>query len=179
MFEPFLSTYPERTRPKAGVLRYTLDMKDTVSAFRWIVRLLRKHHIPFQITGGQAARVYGSKRPLVDIDFDVLEKDIPRIAELAQDYIVFGPKRFKSKNWDLELMTLEYQGQEIDIAGARKTKVFDHRAKRWIGIPTDLRKARLKYLYGMRVPVVGKEELIVYKTLLGRRVDKQDIRAIS
>jgi hypothetical protein len=165
--------------PKARVLRYTFAMKNTATAFRWIVRLLRKNHIPFQITGGQAARAYGSKRPLADIDFDMLEKDIPKVAKLTQGYIVFGPKHFRNKNWDLEVMTLSYMGQEVDIAGARKTKVYDHRLKRWVGIPTDLRRAQIKSLYDLRVPVVQKEELIAYKTLLGRRVDKADIRDIS
>lgn len=141
--------------------------------------MLRKNRISFQITGGLAARAYGSKRPLADIDFDVLEKDIPKIAKLVQDHIVFEPKHFRNKNWDLELMTLEYRGQLIDIAGAKKTKVYDHRTKRWVGIPTDIRRAKIKPLFGMRVPVVGKEELIAYKTLLGRRVDKEDIRGIS
>lgn len=154
-------------------------MKNTASAFCWIVGLLRKHRIPFQITGGLAARAYGSKRPLADIDMDVHEKDIPRIAALAHEYIVYGPKPFKNKNWDLVLMTIKYRGQEIDIGGAQKTRIFDHRAKQWVGIATDMHQAKLRYLYGLRVPVVSKEELIAYKSLLGRNVDKEDVRQLS
>ena len=154
-------------------------MTDTRGAFQWIVRLLRANNIPFQITGGLAARSYGSTRPLADIDIDVAEKDIPKIAKLAQDKIIFGPKHFHNKNWDLELMTLKYKGQEIDIGGAMNTKIFHHRTKCWVRIPSVIQKAKLGYLYGMRVPIVRKKELIEYKTILGRIVDRDDVRQIG
>lgn len=150
-------------------------MKGTRAAFRWIVGVLRKHRIPFQITGGLAARAYGSDRPLVDIDIDVREEDMAKLAEAVRKYVVYGPKQFRNRNWDLKLMTLEYRGQLIDIGGAASTRVRDHRSKKWVAVPAKFGCAKKKMLYGLRVPVVQKEALINYKTRLGRRVDKIDL----
>ncbi|HLC94380.1 MAG TPA: hypothetical protein VJH96_02335 [Patescibacteria group bacterium] len=46
--------------------------RDTKKAFRWIVGILQTYKIPFQITGGFAARFYGANRPLYDIDIGSL-----------------------------------------------------------------------------------------------------------
>ena len=45
-------------------------MKDTAGALFWIVKILKKHKIPFHISGGFAAKLYGVKRDLADIDID-------------------------------------------------------------------------------------------------------------
>lgn len=55
-------------------------MRNTEAAFKWIVGLLNKYQILFQITGGFAANLYGSKRELNDIDIDVPSA---RIKDLA------------------------------------------------------------------------------------------------
>ncbi len=37
---------------------------------KWIIGIFTKHKIPFVVSGGLAARAYGSVRKLRDFDFD-------------------------------------------------------------------------------------------------------------
>lgn len=98
-------------------------MKHTAAAFHWIIHLLEDLHIQYLIDGGLTARAYGATRPLADIDIDVAEKDIPRLLPHVQEYIIFGPSRYKSDLWDLFLLTQNYRSQKIDICGAFNTKL--------------------------------------------------------
>ena len=56
------------------------------AAFYWIVQLLRKHKISYRITGGFAARLYSSKRPLADIDIDLPMIGFRKILPEARPY---------------------------------------------------------------------------------------------
>ena len=64
--------------------------RDTEAALRWIVRILQEGNIPFQITGGFAARMYGSMRALADIDIDVAGNRLNELAELVKEYSKYG-----------------------------------------------------------------------------------------
>ena len=54
-----------------------MRIKDPKAALHWIVAILNRHRVPFQITGGLAAKAYGSDRDLVDIDIDIPEEAFP------------------------------------------------------------------------------------------------------
>lgn len=152
--------------------------KNTKKAFQWIVGILKKHKIPFQITGGLAAQAYGSKRPLNDIDIDILKDRFNEILTEVKNYIIYGPARYVDERWDLKLMTLEHQGQKIDISGAYQTKICDIRTKKWCQYPVDFTKNEKRKIFGLLVPVISKNDLVEYKSILGRKEDKQDIKAI-
>ena len=153
--------------------------RQSADALHWIVSRLRRHGIPFQVTGGLAARVYGSSRPLADIDLDVPEEALPLLLPEVAPYVRFGPAHYTDEAWDLELMTLEYLGQEIDLGGAFRARVFDQEAGAWAPMVADFSTAVSREVLGLVVPVVCREDLIAYKRKLGREVDRLDVAAME
>jgi len=153
-------------------------LKNTEDAFKWMVEIIGKHKIPFQITGGLAARIYGSSRPLADIDIEIPKNKFKYILEEVKDYIKFGPKIFKDDNWDLYLMTLDYAGQEIDICDSN-SKIKDYMTEKWIENRVDFSRVVIQDIFGLRTPVVPIEDLIRYKKILKREVDVEDIKNLS
>lgn len=54
-------------------------MRKTKEACIWIMNILNKNKIPYRIEGGFAAKIYGSKRTLADIDIDIPDKCFKKI----------------------------------------------------------------------------------------------------
>lgn len=148
-------------------------------ALLWITTILTNHAVPFQISGGLAVRAYGGMRALADIDIDIAEKDFSLILEEVKPYIIFGPAHYKSDKWDLYLMTLNYQGQEIDISGAFTVKIFNSHSQTWEPIISNLANATHQTVLDLVLPIIPRDELIAYKTILGRDVDLLDIAELS
>lgn len=153
----------------------------TEEAFKWIVSILQKHNISFQISGGLAAQAYGSTRKLNDIDIDIPNKKLVLILKEIQPYIIFGPGRYKDSTWDIDLVTLDYYGQEIDISGIRNAKIFNKLTKNWEALSPDLDNTQELQLFGIKVPVISKQELIDYKNKIDYEEEKhlQDIEEIK
>ncbi len=121
-------------------------------SLEWIIGILRKHKIPFQISGGLAAKIYGSPRPLNDIDINIYEENFKDIKEDVNRYIVFGPAHYKDGKWDLMLMTLDYNGQMIDIGGDRNIKISNKSRTEWLSFSSDLSKAENKVFWVSHYP---------------------------
>lgn len=81
-----------------------------LAALQWITTILQKLNISFQVAGGLAASAYGAVRPLNDIDIDIPESAFELLVPHVEEFITFGPEHFKDTQWDLMLMTLDYQG---------------------------------------------------------------------
>ena len=153
-------------------------MKDTKKAFLWITRILKKKRISFKILGGFAARVYGVKRELADIDIEVKDKDIIKLIQIVKPYIIFGPAcRYKDKNWDLNLMTLKYMNQEIDIC-SKDALIFNKNTKHWEKLSSKPFTTNVVNIYGSDVKVETIKKLIAYKSKLLRKVDKEDVKQL-
>lgn len=148
-------------------------------ALKWIVSILRKHNVPFQISGGFAANIYGAKRSINDIDMNIPEDKMEIILPDIEKYITFGPADYKDEKWDLKLITLNYNGQEIDIGGAFDTKIFDDKKKVWVHFPAKVETAQTHTVYGIEVPIVRPQDLIEYKKLLSGEHQKTDITAVQ
>jgi len=153
--------------------------ESVLSAFRWIVAILETQGIPFAVTGGLAARSYGSLRELNDIDIDIPDDCFGKVVPEVIPYIVFGPARYKDSEFDLLLITLRYKGQDIDISGADSEKLRDRHSSAWLDSPSSLTDSVQREILGLRVPVVNKSALIAYKRIIARDVDLIDIKAIA
>ena len=156
-----------------------MKTRDTEGAFKWIINILEKHNIPFQIKGGLASRLYGVERELADIDISIPEENFDELIRDIKDFIIYGPEQYLDKEWDLKLITLRYKGQDIDIAGAFEKKNFDKIKKEWIKIPSNFSTSVYMDVYGLKVPVINKEELIAYKKIISRDVDIFDVDALT
>jgi len=156
-----------------------MSSKNTEGAFRWIIGILQKHNVPFQIKGGFASRLYGVDRELADIDISIPEDRFDELLPDIRNFIKSGPRQYLDEEWDIKLITLKYEGQYIDIAGAFEKKNFDKTNQKWVNIPSNFDTSVYMYVYGLNVPVIAKEELIAYKKLILRDVDIFDINALS
>ncbi len=148
-------------------------------ALSWITNILQTQHIPFQIAGGLAARAYGAERTLNDIDIDIPQEQFTKLKDLVAPFITLGPEPCKTDKYDLLLMTLHYQGQEIDISSADQVKVFDEKTQAWIDISSDLSDISIQDVLGLSLPVIPRASLLYYKKILARATDLQDVREIE
>ena len=149
-------------------------MEKISKGLRWIVDILHRHNILFQITGGLAAYAYGATRPINDIDIDIPEDRFDEIIENVKEFIVDGPARVKNSVWDVYVLTLNYHGQEIDIGGAYTTRIKDEKTGLWHDAKADLSTAVIKNIFGVDAPIVGKDDLIEYKNWLALPGDHQE-----
>ena len=148
-------------------------------ALFWITDILKKHQVPFQITGGLAAIAYGANRSLADIDIDIPDNQFDLIKNDVGPYIIYGPARFKNDMWDLVLMTLNYQDQEIDLSGADSTHIFNEKTKEWVKLNEDFTVVNRKKVFDLDLPVIPIKSLIYYKKILAREVDLIDIEQMK
>lgn len=153
-------------------------MKNTEAAFHWIIDILENKGIRYKISGGFAARMHGVSRELADIDIEIADEDILKITGDVEPYIVFGPARFRDESWDLKLMTLNYLGQEIDIAG-NEALMYDRSHSVWERCSNGLEDAELMEVFHRKVWIESPDSLIRYKTKLGREVDIEDVRQLK
>jgi len=154
-------------------------IKNTEGAFKWIIGLLIQNNIPFQISGGFAAKLYGSNRPLFDIDIDIKGKDFNKLLPFVKNHILSGPKRYLDDSFDLQLLTLDYQGQRIDLSASENSKIYNAKTKKWLECETDFDTYEDFEIYGLKAPVITHQELVKYKEIIRRPTDLEDIAAIT
>jgi hypothetical protein len=152
----------------------------TIDALKWIVDIFNKYNIPYRIGGGFAAKIYGSPRPLNDIDFGISEKYFPIILPEISQYITFGPARWNSDGkWDCELITLNYHGQEIDISGTDTSKISNKERTKWIPLADSSTNTLNVNVQGIDVKIMNPRELKNYKKELDGEHQLVDIQAID
>jgi hypothetical protein len=152
---------------------------DPSVALAWIVDLLTSREVPFQAVGGLAARAYGATRPLVDLDFYLPLQRYGDIGPAVLPHLTRAPRPYRDDAWDLTFAQIVYAGQKIELGGILDARYYDRVEGCWRPQVVDFSRSRWVELFRVVVPVMPKEELIAYKSRLGREVDRQDLAEIA
>ena len=157
-----------------------MNERSTARALKWIVDIINKEKIPFQLIGGLAARNYGATRKLADIDIGLAISAVDRLLPEIGRFITYGPAQYKDQEWDVtEQMTVIYEGQEIDLPRADTMKIFNKKEGVWELFPFDISLSVYANVLGLHIPVISKEMLVSYKSKIGRTVDLLDVTEIA
>ena len=147
-------------------------------AAQWIVGLLRDRNIPFLICGGLAARGYGSERDLHDIDLFVPGEHFLSVVQAGQAFVSKAAAHRQEEGWDLTYVQFKYEGVKVEVGSADGPQIFDANHKDWVPLSIDFSRYVTVNLLGLELPLMSKEDLIQYKSVLSRPVDIEDIHAI-
>ncbi len=147
-------------------------------AAQWIVGLLRESNIPFLICGGLAAKGYGSKRELNDIDLFVPGEYFSSVVQAGQAFVSKTAAHRQEEGWDLTYVQFKYEGIKVEVGSANGPRIFDAGRETWVPLDIDFSRHAMVRLLGLELPLMLKEDLIQYKSALSRPVDVDDIRAI-
>jgi hypothetical protein len=147
------------------------------AALRWIIEICERRGIPLRITGGLAAKVYGSSRVLHDIDIDIPDEYLGLLSADVEQYYTMPLQHYKDAKWNLRLMTLDYQGQEIDVGGSQQW-IANHQGN-WIKIPICFDNLQYHQIGELIMPIINPHDLIAYKQYLDGEHQQIDIQAIQ
>jgi hypothetical protein len=159
----------------------TLGRENADDTFLWITGVLETRCIPYQLTGGVAAKVYGALREVNDIDLEVPDEQVALLEPDVRPFLIEGPGPLKDEWWDIgAILVLDVRGQFADISGANAVKIFDTQTRRgWVEASSDLTTAERHIVCGKEVPVVAREFLAQYKRLLFGDHQRSDVAAVE
>ena len=154
--------------------------EQTLKALRWIIEILAKNQIPYRIGGGFAAHIYGSNRPINDIDISLSGKYFEIIVPEVMRYITAGPKHYSNSKWDCDTLSLNYSGQEIDMTDIDTIKMSNKEQTEWFQTKDKYRKfpSIMMGIGGINVSIMDPRDLIAYKKELDGEHQSVDIEAL-
>lgn len=142
-----------------------------------VAEVLLANNILFQLTGGLAAIAYGARRTTSDLDIGVNRVNIPRVQSLFASNVEKGYLEGPQKGGGIYLITLRIEGVRVDI-GQVENNCYGYSGERVVCIDSHIENSQIVSIGGMKLPVQNKEELILYKSILAREVDLEDIKQI-
>ena len=158
-----------------------MNKKTYHDALKWIVVILNKNKIKFNVIGGLAAHAYGSKLRFNDIDLSMNLKDMRKLERLEKKYVILKPWNGTSSNkiWKGYIMKLNFKGILIEITEAENTKIFDKKKGKYEKFTAGLENSKIKNLLGLKVPIMPKENLVGYKSKLRFPNDLIDLESLT
>lgn len=149
------------------------------AALSWIVGILSEMGMPYQLVGGMAARVHGATRPVADIDLYIPASRAAELAERLKDYVSKPLRHYQEAAWDIQYFQIIYQGQKIEFGVSPGAKFLPYGSKEWVAQEIDFTKSIAGKFGDTEVFVMPRDELILYKKLLNREVDRIDIEQME
>lgn len=135
--------------------------------------------IPFIVCGGLSANGYGSERELNDTDFFVPGEHFLSLVKAGDAYISKAAAHYQEEGWDLIYAQFKYEGVKVEVGNADGARIFDAGQQAWTPLDIDFTRYNTVRLLGLDLPLMLKEDLVRYKSVLSRAVDIEDIRAIN
>lgn len=148
-------------------------------ALAWITAELDALGVPFQVAGGLAARAHGASRPLHDIDLYVPEGALEPVRARLAEHVRREPSRHRGEHWDCYFMTVGFEGEQIELAEAPRTRYRRGAGDPWHEAAVDFERPAIREVFGVAVPVMPLERLVAYKERIGRPVDREDVAALG
>jgi GNAT superfamily N-acetyltransferase len=146
------------------------------SAVRRLIGILDMAGAAYQVTGGFAGNLHGSRWPLYDLDVDVRREDLPRVADLLRPWTTVPLGLYVDEEFELQLLRGEIEGVGIDVSQVEEA--YARVGGRRVSLATTLANRQRATVLDMEVWVQPLAELIAYKELLGRSADLVDLRRL-
>lgn len=146
---------------------------EKLEIIKQLVSLLNEHKVPYQFTGGLAGNIHGSKWPLHDIDLEMPRAHIELVAYLLRQHIVSPLRFYQDDEFQMVMLNLKIDQTEVDINQIEAQQICHN--GQWVPLTVDIKKAQLMPFHGLKVSVQPLEQLIAYKTMLGRAKDVADL----
>ncbi len=153
----------------------------TIRGLRWIISILNKNEIPYRIGGGFAAHVYGSLRPVNDIDISLPGKYFSVIVAEVSEYVTAGPKHYSNEKWDCDTLSLNYHGQDIDMTDIDTLRMSSKEKTEWFQTKDHFRKFDTvpTEVAGIKVLLIDPRDLVAYKKHLDGGHQLVDVEAVQ
>ena len=150
----------------------------TIDALRWIINILETNNIPYRIGGGFATHMYGSTRKVNDIDISVSGRYFPTIVPFVFDHISAGPKHYENEKWNCTTLSLEYNGQEIDLTDVDTLLMSNREQTKWIKNKDIYSKHPdiVTNIDGISVSLMHPRVIIEYKQEMTGEQHEQDMK---
>lgn len=133
------------------------------AALDWILPMLREKQIPFHVTGGFAAHLFGATRPVNDIDIDLPSHAIEAFGEAVGSFVESPPQRYEDATWKMFGVTLNFEGQLIDLTTDDEPRVHNKTTGNWDPLEMRFDDVVWIHAYGHDIPVQNPRDLMSYK----------------
>ena len=100
------------------------------------------------------------------------------VVQAGQPFVSKAAAHRQEEGWDLTYVQFKYEGVKVEVGNADGAQIFDAQNKAWVALNIDFSRFETVHLLGLELPLMLKEDLVWYKSLLSRPVDIEDVLAI-